>query len=112
MAHRKSMQAQGLHDPAWDHDACGIGFVADIKGRKSNQIVAQGLTVLANLTHRGAAGADPLAGDGAGMLLQIPDKFFRAEMAEQGVELPEIGDSFLVLLLRSMTMFASCAKSK
>ncbi|MDJ0664473.1 MAG: glutamate synthase large subunit [Acidimicrobiia bacterium] len=83
---------QGLYDPALGHDACGIGFVADIKGRKSNQIIQQGLTVLANLTHRGAVGADPLAGDGAGMLLQIPDRFFRDEMAEQGVELPPSGE--------------------
>ncbi len=90
--HRKSIQAQGLYDPARDHDACGIGFVADIKGRKTNQIIRQGLTVLANLTHRGAVGADPLAGDGAGMLLQIPDAFFRAEMAGHGVELPPAGD--------------------
>ena len=92
MAHRKSMQPQGLYDPAYGRDACGIGFVADIKGRRSHQIVTQGLTVLANLTHRGAVGADPLAGDGAGMLLQIPDVFFRDEMARQGVDLPPVGD--------------------
>ena len=82
---------EGLYDPARDHDACGIGFVANIKGRKSHEIIDQGLTVLANLTHRGAVGADPLAGDGAGMLLQIPDGFFRPEMAEQGIALPERG---------------------
>ncbi|MCJ7780964.1 MAG: glutamate synthase large subunit, partial [Acidimicrobiia bacterium] len=82
---------EGLYDPARDHDACGIGFVANIKGHKSHEIIDQGLTVLANLTHRGAVGADPLAGDGAGMLLQIPDGFFRPEMAEQGIVLPERG---------------------
>ena len=92
MEHRKAIRAQGLYDPAFDHDSCGIGFVADIKGRKSHDIVAKGLTVLANLTHRGAVGADPLAGDGAGMLLQIPDAFFREEMAAQGLELPPSGD--------------------
>jgi len=81
----------GLYHTGLDHDSCGIGFVADIKGRKSRQIVEQGLTVLANLTHRGAVGADPLAGDGAGMLLQIPDRFFREEMASRGIELPEPG---------------------
>jgi glutamate synthase (NADPH/NADH) large chain len=81
----------GLYHTGLDHDSCGIGFVADIKGRKSRQIVEQGLTVLANLTHRGAVGADALAGDGAGMLLQIPDLFFREEMAAQGVDLPEPG---------------------
>ncbi|HDH26992.1 MAG TPA: hypothetical protein ENH00_12495, partial [Actinobacteria bacterium] len=69
-------KTEGLYKPLLDHDSCGIGFVADIKGRKSHQIITQGLTVLANLTHRGAVGADPLAGDGAGMLLQIPDGFF------------------------------------
>ncbi|MDJ0955176.1 MAG: glutamate synthase subunit alpha, partial [Acidimicrobiia bacterium] len=92
IAHQEAKKPLGLYDPAVGHDACGIGFVADIKGRKSHQIVSQGLTVLANLTHRGAVGADPLAGDGAGMLLQIPDAFFRAEMAEEGVELPAAGD--------------------
>jgi len=82
----------GLYDPALGHDACGIGFVADIKGRKSNQIIQHGLTVLANLTHRGAVGADPLAGDGAGMLLQIPDRFYREEMTKQGIALPPPGE--------------------
>jgi glutamate synthase (NADPH/NADH) large chain len=81
----------GLYDPALDHDSCGIGFVADIRGRKSNQIIKQGQTVLTNLTHRGAVGADPLAGDGAGMLIQIPDAFFRAETAELGFDLPPAG---------------------
>ena len=90
--HGQSRRPQGLYDPAFDHDACGIGFVVDIKGRKTHQIVDQGLTVLANLTHRGAVGADPLAGDGAGMLIQVPDAFFRPEMAAQGVELPPAGD--------------------
>jgi glutamate synthase (NADPH/NADH) large chain len=91
-AQHQPEQRPGLYDPAFDHDACGIGFVADIKGRKSHEIIAQGLTVLANLTHRGAVGADPLAGDGAGMLLQIPDGFYRPEMASRGIELPPAGD--------------------
>ena len=81
----------GLYDPALDHDSCGVGFVANIKGRKSRKIIDQGLTVLANLTHRGAVGADPLAGDGAGILIQIPDAFFRAEAADLGIELPQPG---------------------
>ncbi|MEN8239250.1 MAG: glutamate synthase central domain-containing protein, partial [Actinomycetota bacterium] len=84
-------RAGGLYHPRLDHDSCGIGFVADIKGRKSRQIIEQGLTVLANLTHRGAVGADPLAGDGAGMLLQIPDRFLREEMAAADIVLPEPG---------------------
>ena len=64
---------QGLYDPRNEHDACGIGFVANIKNKKSHEIVAQGLKILENLTHRGAVGADPLAGDGAGILIQTPD---------------------------------------
>ena len=77
--------AQGLYHPDREHDACGVGFVAHIKGRKSHSIVDQGLTVLRNLTHRGATGFDPKLGDGAGILIQIPDRFFREEMAKQGV---------------------------
>ena len=83
--------SQGLYDPANEHDACGVGFVAHIKGKKSHSIVEQGLQILKNLTHRGAVGADPLAGDGAGILLQIPDKLLREEMARQGVALPPVG---------------------
>jgi len=82
---------QGLYDPAYEHDACGVGFVANIKGIKSHAIVRQGLTILENLEHRGAVGADPLAGDGAGLLLQIPDQFFREECAANGVALPAEG---------------------
>jgi len=83
--------AQGLYHPAHEHDACGVGFVAHIKGRKSHSIVEQGLTVLRNLTHRGATGFDPKLGDGAGILIQIPDRLFREEMAKQGVTLPKPG---------------------
>jgi len=64
---------QGLYDPANEHDACGVGFVAHVKGQKSHSIVEQGLLILKNLDHRGAVGADPLMGDGAGLLIQIPD---------------------------------------
>jgi glutamate synthase (NADPH/NADH) large chain len=84
-------QPQGLYDPANEHDACGVGFIAHIKGSKSHAIVEQGLQILKNLTHRGAVGADPLAGDGAGILLQIPDAFLREEMTALGVELPPPG---------------------
>ena len=83
--------AQGLYDPAREHDACGVGFVAHIKGRKSHSIVEQGLTVLKNLTHRGAVGWDPKLSDGAGCLIQLPDRFFREEMARQDVHLPAAG---------------------
>ena len=92
MAYAHPPEAQGLYDPANEHDACGVGFVANIKGSKSHAIVEQGLTILKNLTHRGAVGADPLAGDGAGILVQIPDQFFREEMAKQDVTLPPVGE--------------------
>ncbi|MDH5342088.1 MAG: glutamate synthase-related protein [Betaproteobacteria bacterium] len=82
---------QGLYDGAHEHDACGVGFIANIKGKKSHDIINQGLTILRNLTHRGAVGADPKASDGAGILIQIPDTFFREEMAKQGVKLPPAG---------------------
>ncbi|MCM8614032.1 glutamate synthase large subunit [Accumulibacter sp.] len=85
-------ERQGLYDPANEHDACGVGFVAHIQGKKSHSIIEQGLMILRNLDHRGAVGADPLMGDGAGILVQIPDDFYRAEMAKQGVELPPAGD--------------------
>jgi glutamate synthase (NADPH) large chain len=85
-------EAQGLYAPQNEHDACGVGFVAHIKGRKSHQIVEQGLKILENLDHRGAVGADPLMGDGAGILIQIPDAFYREEMARQGVTLPPAGE--------------------
>ena len=75
-----------------EHDACGVGFVAHIKGLKAHHIVQQGLKILENIDHRGAVGADPLMGDGAGLLIQIPDEFYRAEMAKQGVELPPPGE--------------------
>ncbi len=84
--------SRGLYDPGFEHDACGVGFCAQIDNRKSHEIVRMGLRVLANLTHRGAVGADPLAGDGAGILLQVPDAFLRAECARLGFELPLAGD--------------------
>jgi len=80
---------QGLYDPQNEHDACGVGFVADIKGRKSHGIIEQGLNILDRLTHRGAVGADPRAGDGAGILFQLPDAFFRKVV---DFELPEYGE--------------------
>ncbi len=81
----------GLFDPAQERDACGVGFVADIKGRKSHKIVEDGIKIVLNLEHRGAVGADPRAGDGAGMLVQIPHKFFVKEAARLGFTLPEPG---------------------
>ncbi|MBN9473729.1 MAG: glutamate synthase subunit alpha [Bordetella sp. SCN 67-23] len=84
--------AQGLYDPANEHDACGVGFVAHIKGQKSHSIIQQGLKILENIDHRGAVGADALMGDGAGILIQIPDALYREEMAAQGVVLPAPGE--------------------
>ena len=85
-------RAQGLYDPRHEHDACGLGFVVHIKGKKSHDIILQGLAILQNLDHRGAVGADPLMGDGAGILIQIPDALYREEMALQGVTLPPPGE--------------------
>src|SRR5689334_7408313 len=82
---------RGLYDPALDKDSCGVGFIADIKGRKSHQIVSDALTILLNLEHRGAVGADPRAGDGAGILTQIPHKFFAKKASELGFTLPAPG---------------------
>jgi glutamate synthase (NADPH/NADH) large chain len=82
---------QGLYSPNNEHDACGVGFVAHIKGQKSHQIVQQGLELLTNLTHRGATGYDPKLGDGAGLLMQIPDAFMREEMAKLNITLPPVG---------------------
>ena len=81
-------QALGLYQPRHEHDACGVGFIAHMKGEKSHGIVEQGLLILKNLNHRGAVGADPKASDGAGVLIQLPDRFLREEMAKQGVALP------------------------
>ena len=86
------MHAQGLYDPSNEHDACGVGFIAHIKGKKSHSIVEQGLLILKNLDHRGAVGADKLMGDGAGILIQIPDQYYREEMAKQGVNLSPPGE--------------------
>ncbi|MDP6407724.1 MAG: glutamate synthase large subunit [Alphaproteobacteria bacterium] len=83
---------QGLYNSENEHDSCGVGFVADIKNRKSHDIVRQGLQVLTNLDHRGAVGADPLAGDGAGILIQLPDRLLREEAAALGIELPPVGE--------------------
>ena len=83
---------QGLYDPQFEHDACGLGFVATLKKQPTHAVVTQALEILANLTHRGAAGCDPCTGDGAGILLQIPHALFAAEAARLGFPLPGPGD--------------------
>ena len=84
-------KAKGLYDPSFEHDACGMGFLVDIQGRKSRSIIDKGLSVLNNLEHRGAVGADPLTGDGSGILIQMPDKFMRKVAAELEFQLPPEG---------------------
>jgi glutamate synthase (ferredoxin) len=83
---------QGLYDPAYEHDSCGVGFVVDIKGRRSHAIVEKALQVLKNLLHRGACGCEPNTGDGAGILVQMPDRFLRRECQRLGIALPALGD--------------------
>src|SRR5450631_4074017 len=85
-------EAFGLYDPSLEKDSCGVGFIANIKGKKSHQIVADALRILCNLEHRGAVGADPRFGDGAGILLQIPHAFFARKAAEIGFQLPPPGE--------------------
>ncbi len=101
---------QGLYDPRQERDACGVGFVAHIKGKKSHDMVSQGLQILENLTHRGATGADPLAGDGAGILLQIPDAFLRIQCAALGFSLPQAGSYGVGMLFlpQETTARAAC----
>ena len=91
-------EARGLYDPALAKASCGVGFIADIKGRKSHAIVQDALTIVQNLEHRGAVGADPRAGDGAGILVQIPHKFFAKKARELGFTLPEPGRYAVVVL--------------
>ena len=88
----KELAAKGLYSPEQEHDACGVGVVADIKGRKSHRIIEEGLQVLINLGHRGAAGSDPETGDGAGILIQTPHQLFRSESRRLGFQLPADGE--------------------
>jgi glutamate synthase (NADPH/NADH) large chain len=84
-------EPEGLYDPGREKDACGVGIIADMSNRPSHAIVSQGLSILKNLAHRGAVGADPRMGDGCGILVQIADRFFREECASLGIDLPEPG---------------------
>src|SRR5205085_11189285 len=84
-------EGQELYGPRNEHDSCGIGFVANIKGRKSHDLSARGLQILVNLDHRGAVGADPLVGDGAGCLIQMPDALLRDWASRRQLTLPEPG---------------------
>src|SRR5690606_19903286 len=112
VVNRVAGTAQGMYHPQHEHDACGVGFVAHIKGKKSHSIIQQGLKILENLDHRGAVGADKLMGDGAGILIQIPDALYREEMAAQGIELPppdEYGVA-MVFLPKEMASRLACER--
>ena len=101
---------EGLYDPEFEHDACGVGFVAHLKGQKSHNIVSKGLELLANLEHRGAVGAEKNSGDGAGILTQMPDKFMRRVAKENSIELPEFGSYAVgvVFLPRDPNAYTEC----
>ena len=92
MSHSFYPKKQGLYNPEFEHDSCGVGFIAHMKGKKSHDIVRNGLQILENLSHRGACGCDPKTGDGAGILIQMPDSFFRKECDKIGITLPAQGD--------------------
>ncbi len=100
---------QGLYDPAYEHDACGVGFVANIKGKASHDIVKQGLSILQRLEHRGAVGADPKAGDGAGILFQLPHAFFKAIVE---FDLPKVGEYAVGMVFLSNHQAAQNANIK
>ncbi|MFA5952856.1 MAG: glutamate synthase large subunit [Hyphomicrobium sp.] len=105
-------EAQGLFDPAFERDACGVGFIASLKGEKSHRVITDALAMLCNLEHRGAVGADPLAGDGAGILIQIPHAFMKEECQKLGFTLPEPGDYAIahVFMPREARLVAHCQR--
>lgn len=92
MNHQQIPPKQGLYDPCFEHDACGVGFIVHMNGKKSHELVEQALTILGNLEHRGACGAETNTGDGAGILLQIPHKFMKKVAALENITLPEPGE--------------------
>ncbi|HIT84812.1 MAG TPA: glutamate synthase large subunit [Candidatus Ornithomonoglobus intestinigallinarum] len=94
-------EKQGLYDPRFEHDACGIGLIANIKGKKSHSIIDSGLLILKNLAHRGGVGSDPDTGDGAGILIQMPHKFLKRVCKNEGIELPEPGSYGVGMLFLS-----------
>ena len=105
-------RASGLFDPRREYDACGVGFIADLKGNRSHQLIQDALAILQNLEHRGAVGADPIAGDGAGILIQIPDAFLREECGALGIKLPKPGHYAVghIFLPRDERLRAHCER--
>lgn len=91
MKNNQSPTKQGLYNPEFEHDSCGVGFIVQMKGKKSHEVVEQGLTILLNIDHRGACGCEPNTGDGAGILIGMPDKFFQKVAANLKITLPELG---------------------
>jgi len=91
MKNNQSPSKQGLYDPQFEHDSCGVGFIVHMKGKKSHEVVEQGLTILLNIDHRGACGCEPNTGDGAGILIQMPHKFLKKVAQAENIELPEVG---------------------
>jgi len=110
MKNRNFPEKQGLYDPRFEHDSCGVGFVCNIKGKKSHEIISQGLEVLTRLSHRGATGADPNTGDGAGILIQLPHEFFYKACLENNINLPQEGGygAGLVFLPRRSADYNFC----
>ena len=106
----KELAQSGLYAPEQEHDACGVGMVANIKGEKTHAIITESLEVLNNLGHRGASGADPDTGDGAGILVQMPDAFFRNATTEIGLTLPPEGEYGvgMVFLPQDAAPLAAC----
>jgi glutamate synthase (ferredoxin) len=94
-------EKQGLYDPQFEHDACGVGFVCHMKGKRSHEIVQQALTILVNLDHRGAVGAETNTGDGAGILMQVPHGFLKKVTSAQGLDLPEPGQYGVAVIYTS-----------
>ena len=113
MARLGPPEKTGLYDPAFEHDNCGVGFVAHIKGKKSHSLITSALKVLVNLTHRGAVGCDPETGDGAGILIQMPHVYFREKAHEWQIDLPDLGDygTGLVFLPRRLDDRRACARA-
>lgn len=101
MTRREGLRSQGLYRPQFEHDACGIGMLADVKGRPSHKLVTDAVDVLGRLTHRGGAGSEPDTGDGAGILIQLPHRFFARVMAQAGVRLPGAGNYAVAMVFAS-----------